>query len=142
MINEFNSLKSSWISSCRQLANSEAIDWTELRSKVYHVQTSSRITEKNDEKNTFSMGVAALKQLGLICIEQDRLRAQFVIEICRLLSDSVRQAANKLSSHYRGVSTDVEKTSSNERVRTVEELVNIFKKNSVSYRVNFTSIFI
>ena len=88
------------------------------------------------------MGVAALQQLGLICIEQDRLRAQFVIEICRLLSDSVRQAANKLSSHYRGISTDVEKTSSNERVRTVEELVNIFKKNSVSYRVNFTSIFI
>ena len=139
MINEFNSLKSSWISSCRQLANSEAIDWTELRSKVYSVQTSSRI----NEKNTFSMGVTALQQLGLICIEQDRLRAQFVIEICRLLSENVKQAANKLSAHYRGVVTDVEKTSSNERVRTVEELVNIFRKNSVSCRgISLSNLFL
>ena len=132
--NEFNSLKSSWISSCRQLANSEAIDWTELRSKVYSVQTSSRI----NEKNTFSMGVTALQQLGLICIEQDRLRAQFVIEICHLLSENVKQAANKLSAHYWGVVSDFDKTSSNERVRTVEELVNIFRKNSVSCRGKFS----
>ena len=84
------------------------------------------------------MGVTALQQLGLICIEQDRLRAQFVIEICHLLSENVKQAANKLSAHYRGVVTDVEKTSSNERVRTVEELVNIFRKNSVSCRGKFS----
>ena len=31
-------------------------------------------------------------------MEQDRLRAQFVNEVCKILGDSVRRAANKLSS--------------------------------------------
>ena len=129
LINEFFSLKSSWIASCRQLANSESIDWSELRSKVYPVQSSS---SHYGESQSFSLGCLALERLGSICVEQDRLRAQFVIEICRLLGDFVKQAADKLSRLYRGVSTDIDGVGENVQTRTVEELIKIFKNSMVS----------
>ena len=123
LLSRFNSLKSSWVQSCRQLANSEAIDWSLLSSTVYPVQSSS-----SGHMTTFSLGVTALHRLGAICVEQDRLRAQFVSEICRLLGDRVRQSANKISNAYNGMQIKFE----THQRHSVEGIVHAFKKSSVS----------
>ena len=114
--------------SCRQLANSEAIDWSKLATSVYPIQSSS-----SGQMTTFSLGVSALQRLGAICVEQDRLRAQFVSEICRLLGDSIRRSANKISNAYNGVQIKIE----NYQRQTVDEIIRAFEKTTVSTYFNY-----
>ena len=92
-----------WVDACRQLARTEAVVWPDVhrRGQPLSAINAARMAPSSSSSSTsssLSLGVGALQCLGSICIQQDRLKALFVTEVCRALGDTVRRAAQKIQS--------------------------------------------
>ena len=94
LMKKFNSLKHAWVSLCREPINVDPFAWSHL------TQTSDPPAQQSSSSSTASssLGVCALQKLGVISLEQDRVKAQFVTEVSRALESSVRLTASKLSN--------------------------------------------
>jgi hypothetical protein len=104
---KFNSLKHAWVSLCREPVNVEPFAWSHL------TQTSDLPAQHSSSSSaaSSSLGVCALQKLGVISLEQDRVKAQFVTEVCRALESTVRLTASKLSkwpdTHHCGPTSSI-----------------------------------
>lgn len=104
---KFNSLKHAWVSLCREPVNVEPFAWS------HPTQTSDPPAQYSSSSSaaSSSLGVCALQKLGVISLEQDRVKAQFVTEVCRALETTVRLTASKLSKwsdiHHCGLTSSI-----------------------------------
>jgi hypothetical protein len=117
---KFNSLKHAWVSLCREPVNVEPFAWSHL------TQTSDPPAQHSSSSSaaSSSLGVCALQKLGVISLEQDRVKAQFVTEVCRALESTVKLTASKLSkwsdTHHCGPTS------------SITQIVDLCRKQSVS----------
>ena len=93
LMRKFYSLKHAWVSLCREPVNVEPYAWSHLSQKT---DPPAQYTPSSSNP-PISLGVCALQRLGVICVEQDRVKAQFVEEVCRVLENTVRLTASKVS---------------------------------------------
>ena len=124
---KFNSLKHAWVSLCREPVNLEPFTWShkgqEADSPGQHQSSSS---------SSSSLGVCALQKLGVICLEQDRVKALFVTEVCRVLENTVRLTASNLSKWPNECSSNYRCGLTNNS--SVTQIVDLCKKETVSKR--------
>jgi hypothetical protein len=92
LLTKFHAVKTSWVASCRRVENADTIDWQRVGAAALHGTVC---------------GPATANRLAAICREQDRLRTQFITDVCRSLGDHVRVAASALNHPTHDADADV-----------------------------------
>ena len=131
LMRKFNSLKHAWVSLCRVPVNLEPFTWSYLGQKAdppgQHSSSSS---------SSSSLGVCALQKLGVICLEQDRVKALFVTEVCRVLENIVLLTASKLSKWPNECSNNYRCGPTNSS--SVAQVIDLCKKETVNKRLHLS----
>ena len=129
LMRKFNSLKHAWLSLCREPVNLEPFTWSYLGQKADS-------PGQHSSSSSSSLGVCALQKLGVICLEQDRVKALFVTEVCRVLENIVLLTASKLSKWPNECSTNYRCGPTNSS--SVTQIVDLCKKETVRKRLHLS----
>ena len=97
LLTRFHAVKTSWVAACRRVESADSIDWQRVSATGLHGAP---------------YGPATANRLATICREQDRLRGQFIADVCRALGDHVRVAASALNCPNDGSDDDAQAAAS------------------------------